>query len=231
MNCINCPHAVKRPFCNVSESARAFLEANSIQMEYRRGNILFREGDECSAVFVICSGKVKVSAASSQGRSFTLRIASEGDVLGMGAVLQDIEYEVTAEAIEPCQVRVLRAKFFKQMLHQYGDVAIGVARALADDYRAAFDEACLIALPGSSAGKLARLILDWAADAKRKDSGSSVTMALTHEELASMIATTRETVTRTLGRFRKDQLISIRGVSLTVLQPEALKQLASNCGC
>jgi CRP/FNR family transcriptional regulator, cyclic AMP receptor protein len=228
MNCINCPHAVKHPFCNVSERTRAFLEANSIQMEFRRGNILFREGDECGAVFVICSGKVKVSAASSQGRSFTLRIAGDGDVLGMGAVLQDIEYEVTAEAIEPCLVRVLRAKFFKEMLHQYGDVAIGVARALADDYRAAFDEACLIALPGSSAGKLARLILGWAADAKRKGSGSSVTMALTHEELASMIATTRETVTRTLGRFRKDQLISTHGVSLTVLQPEALKQLASN---
>lgn len=228
MNCINCPHVVKHPFCNVGERERAFLEANSIQMEYRRGNLLFREGDECSAVFVICSGKVKVSAASSQGRSFTLRIAGEGDVLGMGAVLQDKEYEVTAEAIEPCQVRVLRAKFFKQMLQQYADVGIGVARALADDYRAAFDEACLIALPGSSAGKLARLILDLAADATRRGSGSSVTMALTHEELASMIATTRETVTRTLGRFRKDELISIRGVSLTVLQPDALKQLASN---
>ena len=227
MNCVQCPQAVKHPFCNVSARAREFLEANSIQMEYRRGNILFREGDECSAVFVMCSGRVKVSAASRQGRSFTLRIAGEGDVLGMGAVLQDKEYEVTVEAIEPCQVRVLRAKFFKQMLEQYTDVGIAVARALAEDYRSAFDEACLIALPGSSAGKLARLILDWAGEAKRKGSGASVTMPLTHDELASMIATTRETVTRTMGRCRKEQLISTRGVSLTVLRPEALKQLAS----
>lgn len=227
MNCVQCPQAVKHPFCNVSARAREFLEANSIQMEYRRGNILFREGDECSAVFVMCSGRVKVSAASRQGRSFTLRIAGEGDVLGMGAVLQDKEYEVTVEAIEPCQVRVLRAKFFKQMLEQYTDVGIAVARSLAEDYRSAFDEACLIALPGSSAGKLARLILDWAGEAKRKGSGTSVTMPLTHDELASMIATTRETVTRTMGRFRKEQLISTRGVSLTVLQPEALRQLAS----
>jgi CRP/FNR family transcriptional regulator, cyclic AMP receptor protein len=227
MNCINCPQAVKHPFCNISDSARVFLEANSIQMEYRRGNILFREGDECSAVFVICSGQVKVSAASSQGRSFTLRIATAGDVLGMSAVLQDKEYEVTAEAIEPCHVRALRAKFFRQMLSQYGEVGMGVARALAGDYRAAFDEACLIALPRSSAGKLARLILDWAADTKRKGSGSSITMALTHDELASMIATTRETVTRTLGRFRQEQLISICGVTLTVLQPEVLRQIAS----
>jgi CRP/FNR family transcriptional regulator, cyclic AMP receptor protein len=227
MDCLNCPQAVKHPFCNVSVRARAFLEANSIPMEYRRGNILFREGDECSVVFVMCSGKVKVSAGSSQGRSFTLRIAGEGDVLGMEAVLHDNEYEVTAEATERCQVRVLRAKFFKQMLHEFADVGMGVARALSEDYRAAFDEACLIALPGSSAGKLARLILDWSADAKREGTGSTVTMALTHDELASMIVSTRETVTRTLGRFRKEQLISTNGVSLTVLQPEVLRQLAS----
>jgi CRP/FNR family cyclic AMP-dependent transcriptional regulator len=52
-------------------------------------------------------------------------------------------------------------------------------------------------------------------------------MSLTHEELASMTATTRETVTRTLGRFRKEKLISIRGVALTVLQPQALEQLSA----
>jgi CRP/FNR family transcriptional regulator len=227
MNCINCPKAQKHPFCNLSEKSRTFLESNSIRMGYRRGNILFREGDESSAVFLICSGRVKVYASSRDGRSFTLRIAAEGDVLGMSAVLQDKDYEVTAEAIEPTEVRVVRAKQFKQMLNECADASLGAARSLAADYRSAFDEACLVALPGSSAGKLARLILDWTADAERRGSGSFVTMPLTHEELASMAATSRETVTRTLGQFRKDKLISIRGVALTVLQPEALKQLAA----
>ena len=56
-NCLECPQACKHPFCDLSEQSRSFLEANSIPMEYRRGNILFREGDECSAVFVVCSGE------------------------------------------------------------------------------------------------------------------------------------------------------------------------------
>lgn len=226
-NCLNCPQAYKHPFCNLSEKSRSFLEVNSIPMEYRRGNILFREGDECSAVFVICSGRVKISVSAREGRTFILRIAGPGDVLGMGSALGADEYEVTAEAIEPTQVHVLRTKLFKQMVQEFADASLGAARSLAKDYRAAFDGACLIALPGSPAGRLARLILDWAADAKYTGPHSSVTMPLTHEELASMTATSRETVTRTLGRFRKEKLISIRGVALTVLQPQALEQLSA----
>lgn len=226
-NCLNCPRASKNPFCNLGETSRAFLEANSIPMEYRRGNILFRQGDESSAVFVVCSGRVKVSASSREGRTLILRIASAGDVLGLSAAMRGDEYEVSAEAVEPCQVRALRTKFFKQMLQEHADASLGAARALAQDYRAAFDEACLIALPGSPSARLARLILDWSADAKSKAHGSQVTMPLTHDELASMTATTRETVSRTLGRFRKEKLISTRGVILNVLQPDALERLSA----
>jgi CRP/FNR family transcriptional regulator len=226
-NCMNCPHAGKNSFCNLGESSRSFLEANSIPMEYRRGNILFREGDEPSAVFVICSGRVKASATSREGRTLILRVASAGDILGIGAAMHCDDYEVTAEAVEPCQVRALRTRIFKQMLQERSDASLSAARALAEDYRAVFNEACLIALPGSPAARLARLILNWSADAKRKTPEAPVTMPLTHDELASMTATTRETITRTLGRFRKEKLISIRGCVLNVLQPDALERLSS----
>jgi len=156
-----------------------------------------------------------------------LRIADGGDVLGMSAALANGEYEVTAEALEPCKVRVLSAKYLTQMLQEFSDASMGAAKALAEDYRAAFDNARLIALPGSPAGRLARLILDWADDAKKNSANAFITMPLTHDELASMTATTRETITRTLGRFRKEEIISIRGVALTVLRPAALQQLSA----
>jgi len=226
-SCMNCTKASKHPFCNLGEASRSFLDANSIPMEYRRGNILFREGDESNAVFVVCSGRVKISATSREGRTLILRIASAGDVLGILAAMRGDEYEVTAEAVEPCEVRVLRSRFFKHLIEEHADASLGAARALAVDYRAAFDEACLIGLPGSPAARLARLILDWAADSKSKGPNTVVTMPLTHDELASMTATTRETITRTLGRFRKDKLIATRGVVLNVLQPVELERLSA----
>ena len=155
-----------------------------------------------------------------------LRIADAGDVLGVSSAFTGAEYEVTAEALEPCRVRVLHLRHLNIMLGRYGDVSLALAKALAKDYRAAFDEARLIALPGSPAGRVARLILDWSDQAK-KASRPFVTMMLTHEELASMTATTRETVTRTLSKMRREKMISTRGVALTVLQPKALEQLSA----
>jgi len=195
-------------------------------MEYPQGSVLFREGDRCNAVFVVCSGRVKVSATSRDGRTMILRIANAGDLLGMSAALNNAESEITAEALEPCRVRVLHAKHLTVMLQQYSDVSMSAAKVLAEDYRAAFNEARLMGLPSSPAGRVARLILNWADEAKTASS-AFITMSLTHEEVASMTATTRETVTRTLSRFRKEKIIATHGVALTVLQPGALEQLSA----
>lgn len=224
--CESCPNTGKHAFCNLGQESQAFLESNTVNMEYPRGTVIFREGDASTAVFVLCSGKVKVSATSKEGRTMILRIADAGDVLGLSSAFTGSEYEVTAEALEPCRVRVLQLRHLNAMLGRYGDVSLALAKALAKDYRAAFDEARLIALPGSPAGRVARLILDWSDQAK-KASRPFVTMMLTHEELASMTATTRETVTRTLSRMRREKMISTRGVALTVLQPKALEQLSA----
>jgi CRP/FNR family cyclic AMP-dependent transcriptional regulator len=225
--CHNCPNAGKHAFCSLGDDARSFLESQSVGVEYPRGTVLFREGDQCDAVFVICSGKVKVSTTSREGRTMILRIADGGDVLGMSAALGGEPFEVTAEALEPSRVRVLHLKSLQHLLHHFSDASMCAAKALAEDYRVAFDEARRFALPETPAGRLARLLLDWAEEAKGTGSTPTITMALTHEELASMTATTRETITRTLGRFRKEKLISIRGVALTLLQPSALQQLSA----
>jgi CRP/FNR family transcriptional regulator len=226
--CQNCPNAGKHAFCSLGDDARGFLESQSIGVEYPRGSVLFREGDQCDAVFVVCSGKIKVSVTSREGRTMILRIADGGDVLGMSAALGGEPFEVTAEALEPSRVRVLHLKSLEYFLHHFSDAGLCAAKALAEDYKVAFDDARRLALPETPAGRLARLLLDWADKAKGDaDRTPTITMALTHEELASMTATTRETITRTLGRFRKDKLISIRGVALTLLQPSALEQLSA----
>lgn len=225
--CLNCPQAGKHAFCSLSQESQSYLDANSITVEYPRSGALFHEGDACSAVFVLCTGRVKLSATSREGRTLILRIAQPGDVLGLSAALSGKDYEVAAETLEPCRVRILHTRHLTHMIKQYADVSIAMAKALEKDYRAAFGEARLIALPSSPAGRLARLILDWADDAKQKNPNMAITVPLTHDELAAMTATTRETVTRTLGRFRKEKVIATHGVALRVLQPNELERLSA----
>jgi CRP/FNR family transcriptional regulator len=157
-----------------------------------------------------------------------LRIAGPGYVLGLSTILSEGVHEVTAEALEPCQVKVISRRPLLHMLERYVDAGMGAARALASECSSAFDEVRRIGLPASPAGRVARLLLDWTAEkSSAHNAKASVAMPLTHEELASMTATSRETVTRTLSRFRRDNLITIKGISLTVLQPDALEQLSA----
>jgi len=123
---------------------------------------------------------------------------------------------------------VISRRPLMEMLQTYGDASVGTARALASECCNALDEVRRIGLPTSPAGRVARLLLDWTeGKSKATSSKAPVAMPLTHEELASMTATSRETVTRTLSRFRRDNLISIKGISLRVLQPDALEQLSA----
>jgi CRP/FNR family transcriptional regulator len=156
-----------------------------------------------------------------------LRLAGAGSVLGMSAAFSEEPYETTVEALEPCHVRVLRTSALAVLLRDYPQVAVAMARTLAGEYKAAFEEARRIALPTSPAGRIACLFMDWLASEKGARKADTITVTLTHDELASMTATTRETVTRTLSRFKKDGIIKTHGVAFTVLQPSVLQELSA----
>jgi CRP/FNR family transcriptional regulator len=197
-------------------------------VQFNRGATIFREGDNCGSVHVLCSGRVKLSATSREGRTLILKIARAGEVLGLSAALANQPYEVSAETVEPCRLKTIRRQALLDFLDRNPDASIRAARTVAQEYKAAFSEVRRLALPATASGRVAGLLLEWSreeAPSSHLPAGRCV-MTLTHEEIASMTATTRETVTRVLGQLKRDQLISIRGASLTVLQPQALERLA-----
>jgi CRP/FNR family cyclic AMP-dependent transcriptional regulator len=151
-----------------------------------------------------------------------------GDVLGLGALISGATYEVTAETIEPTQVKKIRRDEFLSFFEKHKEVGLHAAKALSEDYKAAFFDARRLALSGSSAGRLAGVLLDWGKiGATCGKFEMRFTMALTHEELASLVGSSRETVTRNLGRFKKENLIQMRGSSILILAPGLLEQLSS----
>ena len=225
--CMSCPMRGKHLFCSMQTSAIERFDAIGTQVQFSRGAIIFREGDNCGSVHVLCSGRVKLSATSREGRTLILKIARSGEVLGLSAALAGQAYEVTAETVEPCRVKTIRRQALLDFLDRNPDASILAARTVAMEYKAAFSEVRRLALPATASGRVAGLLLDWSREQAPVNAPQGrCMMPLTHEEIASMTATTRETVTRVLGQLKRDQLISIRGAALTVLQPQALEQLA-----
>jgi CRP/FNR family transcriptional regulator, cyclic AMP receptor protein len=226
-DCGACELRSLRMFCNLDGEALSDFGSIGVQANLPKGAMLFREDGPSHGVFVICTGQVKLSCTSREGRTLILKIAMPGDVLGLGAVISGSPYEVTAETIEPTQIKSIRREDFLAFLQKHGEASLHAAKSLSEEYKAAFFDARRLALSGSAAGRLAGVLLDWGRAASCGKPEMRFTMALTHEELANLVGSSRETVTRMLGRFKRQKLIQMRGSSILILSPERLEQLSA----
>jgi CRP/FNR family transcriptional regulator len=214
-------------FCDLSAEALREFNEIGIQLTLPKGSILFQEDEPTQGVLVICRGQVKLSCNSREGKTLILKIAMPGDVLGLGAVISGRHYEVTAETLEPTMVKSIRRDTFIAFLEKHGQASMHAAKALSEEYKSVFFDAKRLALSPSAAGRLATVLLDWGHAASYGGGEMRFTMSLTHEDLAQLAGTSRETVTRMLGKFQKEKLIQVRGSSIAIIAPERLAQLSA----
>ena len=224
-SCLTCPVAKDQIFCDLPQSALAGLDAISSSATYPKGTVLFVEGQEPRGAFIICNGRVKLTANSADGKSLILRIADSGEVIGLPATISGRPYELTAEALEPIQANFIPRLEFLQFLREHGEAALRTAEMLCHIYHATHQEVKYLGLSGSAAEKLARFILDRVASDPAEDGTISAQQTLTHEEVAEMIGASRETVTRLFASFKKKQLIEVRGSMLVIKNKADLEKL------
>ena len=227
-NCQNCNLRTDGFFCQLGSAALKDFNALRSTATFPDGAILFLEKQDPRGVFVICAGQVKLSISSSSGKTLILRIAKPGEILGLMAVMTNTPYEVTAEALHPCQVAFIRRDEFLHLLAKHPEMHQGVIRQFTTLYSGACEQLRTLGLSASAPEKLARLILDWSADGKESKAGTQVKVPLTHEEIAEFVGTTRETVTRTLSDFKTKHLVTLQGSTLTISNRAALETLGAD---
>jgi CRP/FNR family transcriptional regulator, cyclic AMP receptor protein len=222
-NCTTCAVREQHLFCNLSPSLLQRLNAITSAAVYPRASMLFLEGQQGRGAFVLCTGKAKLSTTSREGKTIITKIAQHGDVLGLSATISNHPYEVTAEMMEPGQANFIAADALVQFLHDYGEVAMRVAQQLSRNYYSAYEQIRTLGLSNSPGQRFAKLLLGWSAE--RGDSSHSLHLhlVLTHEEIAEMIGTTRETVSRLFADFKKKQFIQSKGSALVILNKFALE--------
>src|SRR5215472_1703585 len=185
-NCLVCPHREDHLFCNLPPPAIEGLAAITSASSYPKGATLFVEGQVPRGVFILCSGRVKMSTTSADGKTLIVRIADPGEVLGLPATVTGRPYELTAEVIEPSQANFIPRQEFLNFLREHGEVGLRVAQQLGETYHSAIAEMRTIGLSHSVGQKLARFLLDLTAGHDNGSGESRVTLTLTHEEIAQM---------------------------------------------
>jgi CRP/FNR family transcriptional regulator len=224
-NCVTCPHKESRLFCNLPDAAVQRLSEITSSATYPKGATLFVEGQQARGVFILCAGHVKLSTSSSDGRTLILRISEPGDLLGLPATISGRPYEVTADVIEPTQANFISRTDFLTFLREHGEAALRVAQELSETYQTAFAEMRTIGLSHSAREKLARFLLDWSAQHPSENGALRFNLTLTHEEIAQMIGSSRETVTRLFADFKKKNLLQIKGSSVTLKDKLGIEKL------
>ena len=224
-SCMACPHREDRLFCNLPPPAVQKLAAITSAAAYPKGATLFVEGQSPRGVFVLCTGKVKLSTSSADGRSLILRISESGEVLGLPATVTGKPYELTADVIEPTQANFISRQDFLQFLREHGEAALRVAQQLGETYHSAISEMRTIGLSHSAAEKLARFLLELSPRDNKAESEITATLTLTHEEIAQTIGASRETVTRLFSDFKKKQLVQVKGSTVIIKNKAGLESL------
>lgn len=201
--------------------------SNGVSKHYPRGAVLFAEGQPAGGVYVLCAGRAKVSISSSEGKTVILRIAQRGDLLGVNSVLKALPYEATVETLERCRIDFVSRADFIKLLDKSKTARVEVSRALGSELSDVVERARSLLLSQSAAEKLARLLLKWCDDlGKPTPQGIRLNHGLTQEEIAQMICTSRETVSRLLTGLRRKQIVRLNGTGIFVRNRAALELVA-----
>jgi len=219
----------RRPgwFCSLGNSVLADLELVTSTISLPAQASLFTQGEDARCLYLICNGYLKLTTGSPRDRQMIVRVAGPGSMLGLYAVLSHGVYEVSAESLTPAQLRPVERDRFLNFLRSHKEAQMRAVQCICQEYRFALQDACRIALAETVAARLARLLveLSYQIGEKSETGAFHFPLLLTHEEMASMACTTRETVTRTLGQFRKEGWISIEGSQVTVNSVDHLQAL------
>lgn len=189
----------------------------------KRGEFLFRPGDDANCVFAILSGTAKVFHLTPRGDERVIYFVGEGEVLGEPAVLVQEPYELAAQATSKCTVLMLPSGPMLELIAHQPEVARRLIRGLAARFSRTLREALEYGnLPTQE--RLARYLLSLAGEAR----ATEIQLPASKGDIASLLCMSRETLSRAFARLQTRRCIQLTGKHLRFTDAGALAALLKN---
>lgn len=212
-------------FSNLPSEEVGELAGRLVMRHFGVGQVIFHHGDPGGLLYIISSGKVKITHSTLEGQEALLAILGNGDFFGELALLDDSPRSATAEAIEPTDTLTLHRTDFRRFIHNNPDFSMHVLQSMARNIRrlnSQLSDIFFLDLPG----RLARTLLRLADEhGYPSDDGIVIDLALTQTDLAEMTGATRVSINKSLGRFRREGWVKSKGRRLTIMDRDALENL------
>ncbi len=207
-------------FAALTEAEIAFLSARTAVRSYSAGEVLFSEGEPCSGLYLIASGRVRIFKASPSGREQVLAVEVPGHSIAELPVFDGGSYPASASALEPAELLFVSRKDFRSVCLEHPEVALKVLQVVGGRLRRLVG-----IIEELSFTTVRHRLISWLLrQAKTQgDRGPVVLLSASQQELASQIGTVRELVSRNLARLQAQGFISVSGREVTILDQAGLE--------
>lgn len=224
--CQTCTSRLLGVLCNLEGEALEECNQHKTTNYYKKGQVLFYEGNQAFGLYCIFSGRVKLYKSGADGKQQIVRIAGPGDLLGYRSLFADEPYTVNAEALEDATICCVDKNAFFPLLSKNPPLALNIIKKLSKELRETEDLATSIATRSVRERMAELLLILKEAYGKPGKKGIRIDLELSREDLAEMIGITQETAIRLLSEFRQDGLIDVKEREITILNPKALLNTA-----
>jgi CRP/FNR family transcriptional regulator, cyclic AMP receptor protein len=224
-SCLTCHLRSRSFFCDLSPSSIEDFNEIKHAAVFPEHTVVLVEGQSPCGIFILCQGRAKLCTTSRDGKTLIVRIAEPGEILGLHAIVTGGRYELTVETMQPCQLNFVGREDMLRFLKEHADACFHAIQHLARDCSDSYGVARTIGLSHSVSERFARFLLETAADGEVSNGTVRVRLAMTHEEISQLLGTSRETITRLLSEFRRNDFAELKGSMLIIHNRPALKSM------
>lgn len=209
-------------FLHIKDKVIVEIRKNLSKRHYRKGHVVFQRGDEVTTLFIVETGKIEVYKTDEEARRLTLWYITPGELFCVPTVLSGSAI-AHAEVVEDAVLYCLEKGDLERLMQKYPELAIGFLKCLSSRIRGYSDFIEAIAFTNTPA-RVAEVLLRYR---DVDENGRSVCL-LSRDEIMSLAGTCRETVSRALGRLKRENIIETGRRKIIIRDPEGLKRRCIN---
>ncbi|MEG6616468.1 Crp/Fnr family transcriptional regulator [Peptococcaceae bacterium 1198_IL3148] len=194
-------------------SYRELQKVNGLirKKDYQKGNVLFLQGDRSDHLYIVRYGRVKIYEVSKDGRQQIVRILEQGDFFGELSLFKDEHHSLNGEAMEDTGLCMIPREDFKILVKENPEMSISIMAALSERLAAAENFIIDLTLKNIEERLASWLMMMADKQGIRTAQGIEVSVNLSRREIANLLGTTTETVSRKLTKFQTAGIITTEG--------------------
>jgi CRP-like cAMP-binding protein len=224
--CENCLENKESIFRVLNDAQKEILNNHHTCTNYKKGEIIYKEGDRPSGLICLSKGKVKVIKEGVGGREQIVRMTKPIGFIGYRALFAGNHYISSAVAIEDSQICMIERDALFEVIRQNGDLALAMLKAMAIELGFS-NERTVTLTQKHIRGRLAESLLFLADTFGYEDDNKTIKVYLSREDIANLSNMTTSNAIRTLSSFAHENVISLDGRKIKILELDQLRRISS----